>query len=81
MMTQARTPEFIDTGPGDPDDEQELAAKCIVMYSTKDDQEPAAKQPKKELSDKPKNVSSDGKKTTTKAGKKSLKSTKVTRIY
>ena len=48
------------------------------MYSTDDEQEPAAKQTKKELSDKPKNVSSDGKKTTTKVGKKSLKSTKVT---
>ena len=34
-----KTPEFVDTDSDDSDNEQEPAVKCIVMYSTEDEQE------------------------------------------
>ena len=54
------------------DDEQDPAAKCILMHSTKDEQRPAAKQPKK--------ASSDGKKTTKKVGKKIKKTSQPKKV-
>ena len=41
-----KTPEFVDTDPGA---EQEPAVKCIVMYSTEGEQEPAVKKLQKGL--------------------------------
>ena len=42
-----KTPEFVDTDSDDSDDEQGPAVKCIVMYSTENEQEPVVKQPQK----------------------------------
>ena len=44
---QDRQPKKASKTPGYSDNEQGAAVKCIVMYSTEDEQEPAAKQPKK----------------------------------
>ena len=46
---QERQPKKVSKTTGCSDDEQRPAVKCIVMYSTEDEQEPTVKQPQKAL--------------------------------